>query len=903
MNLGARIWSIIRNLAFRHKTENDLDGELRAYVDMLADEKVAAGMSPSEARRSALVEFGGVEQVRQAVRDRRAGAGLESLWQDVRYGLRTMARNPGFAILAVLMLAVGIGASTTAFDWMDQILLRPLDGVTQPQNLVALVSTTANHAYVPISYPDYQDFRDRLRLVEGVAVAHPTALSVGKEERAERVWGELVSGNFFAVLGVKPELGRMFSSAEYGDKPGAFPVAVISDRFWRTHYGSDPRVVGRTIRVNSHELTIIGVAPPDFHGSLTAEAYDLWVPYMEQPMLNGVEAWMLRDRGNRNMLAIARLKTGVTLGQAQEELSALAGRMAVADADMDQGMGATLLPLSESPFGPQGLLAGPLRILMGISVLLLLIVCANVASLLLARATAREREFSTRLALGAGRWRLIRQVLTEILLLTGIGAALGIVSVPWLSRTLQLLMPPGQPTLDLNTRLNLHVLIFTAGLCVLATVSAGVIPALQSGRTELSARINEGGRSGVAGRGRHRLRSILVISEVALALVALVCAGLFVRAFEEARGINPGFDPNHVLLTQFYLATNGYNLEQRKEFCRQLGEKMMSAPGVVDVAWSDGVPLSFEPSWWEDLEVRGYVPLPGENMKIFRNVVSPDYLKLMRIPLMTGRNFTEQDNEKSELVMIVNQTFAQRFFAGQDPVGRHVRGFGEWFTVVGEARDSKYNYLGESPTPYFYVPFRQIYRADMQLAFYVKVHGDSGAMLPILRNKVREIDPNVTVFDAMPLQESVGATLYPQKLAATLLMILGALAVLLAALGLYSVMAYAVVQRTQEIGIRMALGARRIDVLGMVEWQALILTGAGLAVGMVLALACSRSLASLSFTDSAMGGGVTLAGEKVMNPLIYAGAAVFLAAVGALAALLPAHRAASVEPMRALRTD
>lgn len=903
MSFGTRIRSAIRNWTQRKRTESDLDSELHAFVDLIADEKIADGMSPSEARRCALVETGGFEQVKQAVRDQRSGARVEILWQDLRFGMRMLARNPGFATMAILMLAIGIGASTTAFNWVDQILLRPLGGVAAPQNLAALVSVTANKSYVPISYPDFQDFRDHLSLLSGIAVAHPTALSVGKEDHAERVWGELVSGNFFAVLGVKPELGRIFSPSEYGDKPGAFPLAVISDRFWRSHYGANPGIVGKQIRVNAHELTVIGVAPPSFHGSIDAEAYDLWIPYMEQPVLNGVESWMLQDRGNRNMLAVARLKPGVSLAEAQQQLSALADRMAVADADMDQGMSAALLPLSKSPFGPQGLLAGPLRILMGVAALLLLIVCANVANLLLARATVREREFSTRLALGAGRWRLIRQVLTESLLLTGAGTVLGIAAVPWLSRALQLLMPPGQLSLALDTHLTLHVAAFTVSVCVLATIAAGIVPALQSGRTGLSAKINEGGRTGAAGTGHHRLRSALVASEVALALVALVCAGLFMQAFEQARRINPGFDPDHVLLTQFYLATNGYTLDQRKEFCRQLARKMMAVPGVVDTAWSDGIPLSFEPSWWEDLRIQGYVPSPGENMKIFRNVVSPDYLSLMHIPLVAGRNFTELDDEQTQPVIIVNQTFVRRFFAGENPIGRKVHGFGEWFTVVGVARDSKYNYLSEGPTPYFYVPFRQIYRADMQLAFYVRTHGDPDAMLPILRKKVREIDPNVTAFDAEPLRESITATLYPQRLAATLLTILGSLAVLLAALGLYGVMAYAVAQRTQEIGIRIALGARPVDVLAMVERQGLILTGIGLAAGMAGTLAVAHALASVSFTDSAMGSGITLAGSGSLDPLIYIAAPAFLCAVGALAAYFPARRAASVDPMQALRMD
>ncbi len=450
---------------------------------------------------------------------------------------------------------------------------------------------------------------------------------------------------------------------------------------------------------------------------------------MQRSVLSSVEPWMLRNRQDRALLGIARLKRGVTPEQARAELAALAQRMAVADADTNEGMSATVVPLWKSPFGPQGLLAGPLTILMGVCVLLLGIVCVNVANLLLARATVREKEFSTRLALGAGRWRLVQQVLTESLLLTATGAVLGILAMPGMSRALKLLLPPGQLSLTLDSGLNLRAAAFTAGLCLVVTLAAGLVPALQSGRVELNAKLNEGGRSGSAGRGRHRLRSVLVASEVALALVALVCAGLFLRGFEQTRQIDPGFDPNHVLLSQLYLATNGLDLEQRKEFCRRLREKMEAVPGTVDVAYSDGVPLGFEPSWWEDLKVAGFVPRPGENMKVFRNVVSPGYLGLMKIPLVEGRDFTEHDDESSEPVMIVNQTFARRYFAGANPVGRRVHGWGKWFMVVGEARDSKYHYLGETAVPYFYVPFRQIFRADMNLAFYVRTHGNPIAAL------------------------------------------------------------------------------------------------------------------------------------------------------------------------------
>jgi predicted permease len=906
--LRARIrsmWMRFTNLLRFGGARHEFDAELVSHVAMHTEDGVRAGLSPGEARRQALIRLGGAEQTRQAYRERRTLPWIEELLQDVRFGLRMMARNGGFTGVAILTLAIGIGATATVFTWIDAVLLQPLSGVAEPNRLVTVETVTSNGEWVPNSYPDFVDFRDRLKLFDGIAVAHLAAFSVGSEDHAERVWGELVSGNFFSVLGVKPEAGRMFLPSEFGDAPGAYPVAVISDRYWRSHYGADPSVVGKLIQINQHELTIVGVAAPDFHGSIPVTSFDVWVPYMEQSVLNGVQQWMLRDRHDRNMLGIARLKPGVTFDQARLELKALADRMAVANADVSEGMSATLMPLWKSPHGPQGLLVGPLRILMGVCVLVLLIVCANVANLLLARATVREKEFSARLALGAGRARIARQVLTESLMLTGCGATLGLAATPWMSHSLRLLMPPS-PMASLvlmDTRPNFVVLAFTAGICVVAALIAGLVPALQVSRLSLSAKLNAGGRSGTAGRVRNRLRSTLVAGEVALALVALVGAGLFARSFEQTLHIDPGFDPNHVLLSQFYLSTNGYNLAQRREFSRRLGERMLTAPGVTDVAYSDGVPLGFEPSWWEELKIEDYAPRPNENMNIFRNVISPGYLPLMRIPIVEGRNFTEQDNESASAVMIVNEAFVQRFFAGRSPIGKKIHGWGDWFRVVGVAKDSKYHYLGESTPAYFYVPFRQVFREDMNLAFYVRSQGDPESGLAELRAQTRAIDPNVTVFDAAPLKEFIGASLYPQRVAASLMTVLGSIALLLAAGGLYSVMAYSVVQRTQEIGVRMALGAKPGDVLRMVMLQGMALTLTGLAVGSALAVGLARLVASVSFTNSGMGANARLLAAGANTPLIFGSAAAFLCMVAALASYLPARRAASVDPMQALRTE
>jgi predicted permease len=447
------------------------------------------------------------------------------------------------------------------------------------------------------------------------------------------------------------------------------------------------------------------------------------------------------------------------------------------------------------------------------------------------------------------------------------------------------------------------VLAFTAGICVVAALAAGLVPALQVGRINLSARLNANGRSGAVGRGRNRLRSTLVAIEVALALVAMVGAGLFARGFQQTMRIDPGFDPDHVMVNQFYLSTDGYTLFQRKEFCRRLEESMTSAPGVTDIAYSDGVPLGFEPSWWEELIIEGYAPRPNENMNIFRNVVSPGYLPLLHIPILEGRNFTDQDNENAPNVIIVNEAFVRRFFAGRNPISHRIHGFGKWFRVVGVAKDSKYHYLGESTPAYFYVPFRQIFREDMNLAFYVRARGNPEALLKALRAQVKTIDPNVTVYDAIPLSEFIGASLFPQKVAATLMTVLGSLSLLLAAVGLYSVMAYAVAQRTQEIGVRMALGAQPAHVLRMVVRQGLALVVIGLGFGGVFALGMERAVSHVSFTNSAMGVNNHLLQGDANDALVYLAAAAVLSAVAALAAYVPARRAARTDPMQALRTE
>jgi len=816
---------------------------------------------------------------------------MSTMTQDLRYGLRMLMKNPGFTAVAVLTLALGIGASTTVFSWIDSILLRPLPGVEKANELVAFETVATNGDSLATSYPDYIDYRDHLTSLAGLAATQIEPLSIGSQDRAQQVWGEMVTGNYFAVLGVKPMLGRVFSPEEYGYKPNGFPVAVISSRLWRSYFNADPSIVGKTVRVNQHELAIIGVAPPDFRGTMSGLAFDVWIPFMMHPELQGVGEWMMRDRGRRQLICIARLNRGVTLERARAEIAELARYMSKVNVPEDAGVSATVLPIWESHFGAQSLLLKPLEILMAVCVVVLLIVCANMANLLLARFTARQREFSVRLALGAGRFRLARQVLPESLVLAAAGAAGGVALTIWGGGLLQYMVPPMHFPVALDVRVNGHTLLVTVLVCVAAALLSGLAPALQVARTDLNDSLKEGGRGGTSGARSHRLRGLLVVSEVSLALVALVCAGLLVRSFQAARRINPQFDPDHVLLSRFFISTSSYDLEQRKQFCIRLRQRLESAPGVTDVAYSDVEPLGLFSGWWEPLEVAGYVPNTGENMKIFRSVVSPGYFKLMRIPLLEGRDFTEHDDDKRTPVMIVNQTFVNRFFGGHDPIGRKVRGWGEWFTVVGEVRDSKYNNLTEAHRPFFYVPFRQVYRADMALTFYTRTTTNPSEAISTMRREVRAMDPNVTIIDALPLAEHIVATLYAERVAASLLSVLGGLALLLAAFGLYSVMAYSVSQRTHEIGIRMALGAERTDVSKLVIRQGLVLTLVGIAVGSVAVLALGRLLASFIY------------GTAATDPTTFLAASTLLVGVALLASCIPARRATKVDPMVALRHE
>jgi predicted permease len=803
---------------------------------------------------------------------------LQTVLQDIRFSVRFFTSNRKFALVAVFTLALGIAVNATVFSWIDSVLLHPYPGVTDTRGMALIETVTlSGERLVATSYLDYRDYRDNLKLVSDIAIGRFTPLTLGLQGNADRAWAELVSANYFDILKVKPVLGRAFLPEEGAEKPGAFPVAVISYRMWQNRFHGDRNVLGKEIRLNRHQLTIIGVAPPEFRGSTVGLVYDAWMPIsMADDM--GTGGGTLNYRGCRDLTSmIVRLKPGVTLEQAKDEVSALVKRLATDYPNTNRGVDAMVVPVWAGHLGAQGILLKPLQILMAVCALLLL-----------SRAVTRQREFSLRLAFGAGRGRISRQLLTETFLLVAGGAALSILLVVWMERSLNQLLPRVDFPFDLSGGLSLSTLGFTLLVVLVVTVAAGLIPALISIRGNLSKTLNEGGRSGIGGTRTHRLRGILVGVEVALAMVALISAGLFLRSFGNASRIEPGFHTRNVSVAQFYLSNAGYTAEEQRSFCRRLRERMEAVPGVSGVTYSDFVPLTSPGSSPQDqLVIDGYVPVPNQQMLLHRATVLPGYFDFMGIRIMDGRDFSERDEAGAPAVMIVNETFAHHFFGEATPLGRTIHISGANLTVIAEVKDSKYDTPMQAPIPYFYVPFQQVFGPGLNFSMLIKTTDDPMAVIPDLRREALALNQDA-FFHSVRL-DALGYSLYPQKVAATLLTVTATLCLLLAAIGLYSVMSYAISQRTQEIGVRMALGASHFKVLQMVTRESVLLTLPGLVLGIGAALVALRFFRSV------------LVGVSPTDPLTFRGASLFLVAVALLASYLPARRALQIDPMIALR--
>jgi predicted permease len=645
------------------------------------------------------------------------------------------------------------------------------------------------------------------------------------------------------------------------------------------------------VRINRYQFTVIGVAPAAFHGSMPGEDMAMWVPAAMVAQIIPTGASMLRDRAWRTFRVLARLAPNVGPAAARDEVTRFATFMGHANGGRSEGMSGTLMPLWQSHWGLQSALREPLVVLMGACGLVFLIACANMANLLLARATGRRRELGLRLALGAPRRRLVRQLLTEASILAAGGSALGLLCTVWLAHSLRWLLPSFEATSLLDPHVDAGVLAFTAALACAATLVAGIAPALHGSRERFGEALNDGGRGASDGIHAMRLRSALVVAEMALAVISLVGAGLFYESFRNTRSVSPGFNADHVAMGSVSLTLAGYDSAFADAFLRRVSDRIRREPGVSAVSYTDYVPLSMGEGSWEDLVVEGYAPERNENMKLYRAAIGPDYFRVMDIPLVAGRDFRFDDDSAHAPVMIVNEAFERHFLRGRSTLGVKVKGWGKWFTIVGVAKDVKNYRLTESPTPYFYVPIRQVYRPEYGYTFVAHTAAPVDQTVRTIMQAVKSADPAVPAFNAMPLTEYIGAPLRGQETAARLLALLAAVALLLAAIGLYGVIAYSVAQRTKEIGVRMALGARPLDVLRAVASQAGGLLLIGLLIGLSGAAATGRVVSSLLFS------------VRPGEPVVFVVAAVGMVAIALVATGIPARRAMRVDPIVALRTD
>ncbi len=877
----------LRSFFRRKQVDLELKDELRDHLEQQIQENLAAGMSPEDARYSALRALGGMTQIEQQCRDARGGSVIEDLVQDLRYGLRQLCRSRGFSFLAILCLTLGIGANTAVFSWIEGILFRPYPAVAHQERLLALAGTARGETGATgISWPDFLDLQRSCTLCEAFFVSKITGSTLNVGDRAEVTTGSIVSANYFDAIGVHPVLGRGF---EPGEDVGsdAYPVAVISYRLWRNRFKGDPQIVGKTQRLNNVQHTIIGVAPEGFYGTFVGWAMNFWVPAsMEETFESG--GYKLQDRGARWIEAYVRLKPGVTRAQAQGEISAIATRLENNYSATNRGRGIRLWPLWQTPFNNAGTLLPTLEIMLAVGAFVLLIACANVGNLLLVRSFARRHEMTVRLAIGASRIRLLKQLLTEGLILSTLGAAAGLLVAYWCRHTLVLLLPARSGvTMYLPGEIDWRVMSLSAGICLIATLIVGLVPALQTRNLHLAGALKAESSGVVGARGTAWVRSSLVVFQVCLSFVLLVGAALLLQSLQKIRTTNPGFSTTNVVETGVSLISAGYDVPHARTFQEELIGRVRAIPGVESAAFARLTPLDYGTYSSTPIAVDGYQPPPEEQPTVEYNQVSPDYFATLGIPLRSGREFTRADDENAPLVAIVNQTMAARYWRDQDPIDRRLQVKGRWVRVIGVAADSKYESMRESPKAFFYVPLLQDFVRGPDL--YIRSAQPLQSISAALLREVHALDGNLALYEMITLQEQVDRSTSPQLVAVTLVSILGGLAVLLAAVGLYGVMSYAVAQANRELGLRMALGADAADLFRRVISRGLRLTAVGVLCGATVGLALTRLFGKLLYNVSPN------------DPLAFVSAVAVMTISSVAACLLPAWRATRTDPARVLR--
>ena len=813
---------------------------------------------------------------------------MSTLTSDVRYSLRSLLKNPGLTVAAVLSLGLGIGANTTIFTWVQAVMFRPIPVASDPGTLRIAAMENREGQSRSWSYPNYQDFRDRATLVDVVAQDDQT-YSIAVDETAERTWGGLVSGNFFQVMGLRPAAGRLFTPQD-DVTPGGHPVVVISYAYWQRRFSGDPAIVGKQVTINNTPMTIIGVAPAGFIGSFLGVASSAWVPLaMQRAMMGGDR---MAQRGNSWMQSIVRLKPGVSQEQAQAEAASIMAQLEQEHPQFNDGRRLRIVQMWEAPFGAATVLTPLLAVLSILVALVLVIACANVANLLLSKAVSRRREVAVRLSLGASRMRLVRQLLTESLLLAFIAGVGGVVMAYWTMDVIMAFVPPVDMPLDLGLRMDGTTLLFAIAVSVITGVLFGLAPALQASSAQTINALKEEGRSGSGGRTTGRLRNALVVAQVAVCLVLLVGATLFLRSFIAAQALSPGFDADRVVTASMDMFPSGYTGERYREFQRRTLDAVQALPGVQSAAFGSRLPLGFGGNNSTTVAIDGYTPRENEEITINYSTVGARYFETMGIPIRAGREYDDTDTATSPRTIVINETMARRYWPDGNALGRIIR-FGPNATeVIGIVADAKYSSINERPLAQLFIPMARSEVSTLRL--FVRTSGDPAPLVADVRNAIRALDPNLPVYDARTLHEHMQVAVFAQRMAANLLGAMGVLALLLAAIGLYGVMAYAVSQRTQEMGIRLALGASPSSLLGMMVGHGMKLTTVGLVIGLALALAAFGSIGAVR---------TLLPGISPMDPMTFVAVPVVLAMIAFLATWIPARRAGKVDPLVALRVD
>ena len=883
-----RAWfSRFAGLFRKSRRDAEMADEIQQHVDLLTERNIAAGMSPYEARNAALREFGGIEQIKEAAREQRIWRWADEFIQDIRFGARMLWRTPGFSILAILCLILGIGTNAAVLSWIEGILIRPYPLVTHQDRMFALNATTRGQTgFTGLSYPDFLDYEKDSTLFESFIVDRITGTTLSVGDRAERASGAIVSANYFDALGVKPILGRGFRPEE-GAGRNAHPVTVIGYKTWKDRYGGDPNIVGRTQMLNGVQHTIIGVAPEKFHGTFIGYNFSFWVPVSMQETFD--TGYKLEDRGARWIEGYAFLKVGVTRQQADAELHATSQRLEKDYPETNRGRDLSLAPLWRTPFNQAGNMTSTLAITMAVVFFVLLIACANVSNLLLARSLLRRHEITMRLALGAGRQRLIKQLFTEGLLLAVIAAAGGIAVAYWCRNILVLAFPSPAAgiVIDLPGQIDWRVLIVSVTICVGATMLFALVPAIQASHVDLSGALKAEGGGVVGSHSRSLLRSGLVLVQVSLSFVLLAGTALLLQSLQRMQNTSPGFSTD-VIVSGADLVSAGYNLELAKAFDTQLLDRVRAIPGVESATLTRLQPFSYGVFSSAPLTIDGYQPAPDEQLNSSYLEVGEDYFKTLGIPIVAGREFQRTDDENAVPVAVINETMAAKYWPGKDAIGQRLKVKDRWLQIVGVAKNVNYENKQELPRTFFYVPMRQNFLESN--ALLIRTRETPGAIRNALAREVHALDPNLAPTAPFRVQEQVDRKGYTQRLAATLVAIFGAMALFLAAIGLYAVMSYSVSQSTRELGMRMALGARGVDLLRLVFSRGLKLTLAGIVIGAVAAFSLTRLMGNVLYKITPS------------DPVAFFSAMSILIAVALIACFLPARRAARLDPARALRT-